>query len=91
MLFSWAAWRPPLLEGADRKRDVPDLCPTCRDKLECITCVFPVDSLFLLCLDSHFRAVLLPSFYRLYFEINCLVGVCDQWGRRLMVVCGRFA
>ena len=48
MLFSWAAWRPPFLEGADRKRDVPDLFPTCRDKLECITCVpggFSVPSL----------------------------------------------
>ncbi len=32
MLFSWAAWRPPLLEGADRKRDVLDL-------FGCITCV----------------------------------------------------
>ena len=30
MLFLWAAWRPPLLEGADRKRDVPDLLTACR-------------------------------------------------------------
>ena len=67
MLFSWAAWRPPLLEGADRKRDAPDLFPTCRDKLECITCVpggFSVSSLLRLSFSCRPFTVFLPSLFR---------------------------
>ena len=69
-----------LLEGAYRRRDMPYLFPTCRDKLGCITCVlngFSFSSLFILfffsapsllwgCLVSAFSLGLLPSFYRLF-------------------------
>ena len=78
MLFSWAAWRPPLLEGADRKRDAPDLFPTCRDKLECITCVpggFSVSSLLRLSFSCRPFTVFLPSLFRDWLLSGCLRSV----------------